>query len=419
MKGRAYLIIGLLIGGICGWVLGFLRLPLIEKNDSFWLGLLTGISLASVVLVARSSFVRKSVATVSFSKRVWIGGIAIFLVSGGLLVSMFIDITNDVFLEQLMQKKTEYSHELALVNARQQANLGLVMESLFEQVQEEVNTQNGKLSPKTIGEIARISQAFEPYAYFNEDSLMSQKLSPERGQLLLFLISSKMDTASFQQAISKATFAGADLEGAYLSGLDLSGIDLMGANLKNAMLNKVDLSESDLRGANFWGAQLKRADLSGVDMRRADVRWAELTEASLRYAHLDGADFSNALMQGVDLYDAKFQYGNMSGAMLSGAMLSCGDFELTTMDNIDCSYSNLTMTNLKRVSVQGANFRGAELSGVTIDEENWIEKLKDRQVFGEEEIQANYQIADDSIVRYANSKFILIPVNEEGRPGQN
>lgn len=419
MKGRAYLIIGLLIGGICGWALGFLRLPLIEKNDSFWLGLLTGITLASAVLVARSSFVRTSVTTVSFSKRVWIGGIAVFLVSGGLLVSMFIDITNDVFLEQLMQKKTEHLQELALVNARQQANLGLVMESLFEQVQEEVNTQNGKVSPKTIGEIARISQAFEPYAYFNEDSLMSQKLSPERGQLLLFLISCKMDTASFQQAITQATFAGADLEGAKLAGLNLSGIDLMGANLRDAGLNDVDLRDSDLRGANLWGVQMKRADLIGVDMRRADVRWAELEEATLRYALLDGADFSDALMRKVDLYDAKFQYGDLSGAMLSEAFLSCADFELTKMNQIDCSFSDLSMANLKRVEVNEANFRGAELTGITVGEEDWIGKLPERKVAGDDKIRAKYQIANDSIVRYANSKYILIPISQEDIPEQN
>lgn len=419
MKGRVYLIIGVVLGGVCGWALGFLRLPLIVKNDSFWVGLLAGICLASLILVVKSSFGRKVADTASVTKRGWIGAIAIFLVSGGLLVTALIDRESDEYFVQLMQKKGEFVQEQALIQAKQQANLGLVMESLFAEIQEEITTQNGRLSSETIGEIVRISQSFEPYRYYPDVSLETPELSPERGQLLLFLIASKMDTNSFQQVISKATFAGADLEGADLAKLDLSGIDLMGANLKDAILNDINLSEADLRGANLWGAQLQKADLTGVDMRRADVRWAELTETSLRYAHLDGADFSNALMGGVDLYDAKFQYGNMSGAMLSGAMLSCADFELTTMDNTDCSSSNLTMTNLKRVSVQGANFSGAELSGVTVEEENWIEKLKERQVFGEKEIQASYQIADDSIVRYANSKFILVPVNQEDNSVQN
>lgn len=413
MKGRKYLIIGLLIGGVIGWALGFLRLPLIEKNDSFWVGLLTGITLACVVLVARSSFVRTSVITVPFSKRVWIGGIAILLVSGGLLTSVFIDITNNVFLEQLMQKKTEQMQELALVNARQQANLGLVMESLFEQIQEEVKTQNGKVSPKTIGEIARISQAFEPYAYFNEDSLSRQKLSPERGQLLLFLISSKMDTASFQQTISKTSFAGADLERAKLVGLDLSGIDLMGANLKDAILNEVDLSESELRGANFWGAQLKRADLSGVDMRRADVRWADLEKAVLSHSNLDGSNFSNALMREVEMVGVKFQFGKLSGATLYNANLLKADFLKTNMVKVDFANAILSMANLQRTDLTDANFDGANLYGVAVQEEDWIEKLTQWQVAGREAISARSVVIKDTARRYHDVHFLLVPKGGE------
>lgn len=409
MKGRAYLIIGVFIGSVCGWALGFLRLPLIEKNHSFLVGLLAGICLASLILVVKSSFGRKTAGTASITKRAWIGGIAIFLVSGGLLVTALIDRENDEFFVQLMQRKGEFVQEQALIKAKQQANLGLVMESLFAQVQEEITIQNGKLSSETIGEIARISQSFEPYRYYPDVSLVNPELSPERGQLLLFLISTKMDTASFRRAISQATFAGADLEGANLAELNLRGIDLAGANLRDAVLNHVDLRDSDLRGANLWGAQMKRANLTGVDMRRADVRWADMEEVTLRYALLDGADFSDALMREADMREVKFQFGEINGAMLYQANLWKADFLKTDMIKVDLSLANLTMANLQRTDLTDASFEGANLFGVAVQEEDWLEKLAQWKVTGREAIREQNIVTKDTARRYHDIHFLLIP----------
>lgn len=398
MKGRVYLIIGLLLGSILGWALGFLRLPLIVKNDSFWIGLLAGICLSSLVLVIRSSFGRKLVATSTFTKRGWIGGIAIFLVSGGLVAAALIDQANDTFKEQLMQKKTEFDWEQALIQARQQANLGMVMESLFEQVHEDVSTQNGKLSPKTIKEIARISQSFEPYSYFDADSLTKQKLSPERGQLLLFLISSKMDTASFQQAISQATFAGADLEGAKLAGLDLSGIDLRGARLKNAELNGVNLSEADLREGDFWGAHIRQGKLYKADMRRVDLRWAELVEADMKEVYLDGANLSNAVASKVDMRKVIFQWGEMSGIMGDYANYSEADFEKTVMKRANFSGADFTNANLRRTDLEETNLREANLFKVIVAEDDWLEILEASRVLGAQEIQDRYSVKEKVLI---------------------
>ncbi len=413
MKGRAYLIIGVFIGSVCGWALGFLRLPLIGQDNSFWVGLLAGICLALLLFVLRSSFGRKTAGTASITKRAWIGGITIFLVSGGLMVATLIKDQNDEFLVQLMQKKSEFDQEQALVHAKQQANLGLVMESLFERIQEEVKTQNGSLSHETIGEIARISQSFEPYRYYPDISLNTPKLSPERGQLLLFLISSKMDTASFHDAISQATFAGADLEGANLARLNLRGIDLMGANLRDAVLNHVDLRDSDLRGANLWGAQMKRANLTGVDMRRADVRWADMEEATLRYALLDGADLSDALMRGVDMEEARFQFGIINGAMLYGANLVKTDFLKTSMVRIDVSEVNLSMANLQRTDLTEANFSGVKLEGVALQEEDWISKLAEWKVAGASVIRNEYIVTKDTVKRFHDVHYLLVRASAE------
>ena len=51
MKGKRYLLIGLVFGIMIGWALGFLRLPYIEKNFSFLLGFIAALVLVSLLLV--------------------------------------------------------------------------------------------------------------------------------------------------------------------------------------------------------------------------------------------------------------------------------------------------------------------------------------------------------------------------------
>ena len=51
MQGKKYLLIGLVFGVIIGWVLGFLRLPYIEKNYSFLLGFIAALVFVSLLLL--------------------------------------------------------------------------------------------------------------------------------------------------------------------------------------------------------------------------------------------------------------------------------------------------------------------------------------------------------------------------------
>jgi hypothetical protein len=51
MKRKRYLLVGLVFGAVIGWALGFLRLPYLEKNDSFLLGFISALAFVSLVLL--------------------------------------------------------------------------------------------------------------------------------------------------------------------------------------------------------------------------------------------------------------------------------------------------------------------------------------------------------------------------------
>ncbi len=58
MKGIKYLLIGLVLGLVIGWAMGFLRLPYLEKNYSFLFGSIAALALVSLVLLLLRSWNR-------------------------------------------------------------------------------------------------------------------------------------------------------------------------------------------------------------------------------------------------------------------------------------------------------------------------------------------------------------------------
>jgi hypothetical protein len=92
-----------------------------------------------------------------------------------------------------------------------------------------------------------------------------------------------------------------------LRGANLEGANLYGANLEGAYLR------ADLRGANLPRAVLLGAVLEGADLRGANLEGADLREAILR------ADLRGAVLEGTILYGADLRGANLGAADLEGA----------------------------------------------------------------------------------------------------
>jgi uncharacterized protein YjbI with pentapeptide repeats len=102
------------------------------------------------------------------------------------------------------------------------------------------------------------------------------------------------------------------LDHAYLSGADLKTIWMPGAFLREAILNRVDLSEALLSDTKFLRAELRGANLRKSQLRRANFSGADLSESNLSETKLRGAIFIGTNLSGA----------NLSGAELPGADLS-------------------------------------------------------------------------------------------------
>lgn len=419
MKGKKYLIIGLVVGLAIGWALGFLRLPHIEKSDSFLLGFIAALAFVALALLLLAARNRNFLSGLTGKKTptgdagstrahtlVW-GVLVGVLVLGGVAVGSAIHSRNESFQLQIQHQEKQLREMAALVSSMKQHDPAPLMRSILDDVAEELKRNPGRtLRDTTIARIAALSFTFQPYPLIEADSLSEQAYSPARGQLLQALILMNMDTGSFARIKRNTLFAGADLRGAKLTGTDLSGINLHGANLKDADLGGANLKGADLGDANLWGANLNRANLGQTDLKRADLRWAQLNEATLALATLNGANLTNAQLRKADLTDATFQWTQSTGALFNEANLTGVDCTGTNFTKANLNRANLDNTDLRRINLSEADLVGVQLNKALVDEK-WPDKLKEWQPMGGKELQERFAVVTDTTDQWKRPLFRL------------
>ena len=188
-----------------------------------------------------------------------------------------LDLQNDLI--RVQNKIAEQQSQLA--EAQRRSSLNFLFGNIIELVDKELKDDIGEksirdLSPQLIGSVSAISNGFKPYKYLDNDTLTITSLSPERGQLLLFLIGSRLDSNTYKEIYKITNFSFADLsltslidcnlQGAYLKNTNFTGSNLFRANLINA-----DLSNSNLTYATLVEAKTDNTNLFGSEMNKAYV----------------------------------------------------------------------------------------------------------------------------------------------------
>lgn len=180
-----------------------------------------------------------------------------------------------------------------------------------------------------------------------------------------------------------------DLRNTYLRDGDLVGKDLSGVYFKDAKLE----------GVKFMRAKLIKVNLEGAQLEGAKLWNANLTDANLTKADMRSADLIGAILRNADLIDAKLIKANLNSADLRGADLMTADLTDANLLAADLRNSYLLCTDLRNANLRDADLRNANLTGVLINgakvtNPNWIEKLKEWNVIGHQEIKEKYKLAD-------------------------
>jgi len=403
MKEKRNFLIGIILSGILGWILGFLRLPYLEKNYSFFLGFIACLSLVLIGWISISIWREKPSTSIFFQKNSSRSILTLSLILVGGFASSFLFFQQNKFSKiKANQQHKKLAEQFELEATTRKSNALILMNNLFDKIEEELkNNPKRMLSDEMVERIATLNYSFKPYQYFDGEKFSKKKWSPERGQLLLSLAKMNIDSSSFNQIKSKVSFLGADLIGADLSGADLSGVDLRQGNLENAILQEINLNNSDLREINLWGTNLSNAFLKNADLKRANLQWANLNHARLDSADLDDANLTSAKLRKANLSNTRLRWGEMIGAFLNEANLEGMDLLGTNLERANLHKANLRKTSLRWAILTEANLMEADLTGVleltnaSVKDQNWLKDLEQWQVIGTKEIQKKHKIVKD------------------------
>lgn len=248
----------------------------------------------------------------------------LFVGFGGLLGTLLLYNQNKLLTQQndlLIVQNIRLSQQTYLQEAERRSALILLMGNLLDALDDELKEDIGQkgvrdLSPQLIGRIIALSTGLKPYRYLENDSLIQKEISPERGQLLLSILSSEVDNGSLRRIFQSADFSFSELEGAALAGEFLEGINL----------READLSKANLNGTRLAGADLNKADLSAAILAGTDLRKANLSETDLRETYITEVDFRGASLygtdlRGVDLTDSDLRRSFMREALLDSTIV--------------------------------------------------------------------------------------------------
>ena len=411
MNKLSIFFIGGILGSIAGWMLGYLKLPYIEKNHSFFLGFLSCIVLVTAfllivylsrnkVIIDSSQISKQKEKGSNITKGSWLIISALIAIGSGLLsFTIFrIEKLNTKQQEEINQSiKTQDK----IMASTRKSNATILINDLANKIEIQLdNSPKRQLSHEIIDRIKALNYSFSPFNVQNGIGDSLYQYSPERGQLLLILATLGLDSFAFSEIKSSVEFQGADLEGADLRKVDLSGIDLRDANLDNADLSGANLTDSNLEKATIRKADLNNAILTEANLQNSNLEWSNLDKVKARStlfegAYLDNASFRSADLQKTNLSWTSMRYVILSDANLENANLTAAVLIRANLTNAKLTNSIMSSAEMNEAILHKTDLRGAKLINVKVNTADWLLKLSEWDIYGNKNIQESYFVAQD------------------------
>jgi len=250
-----------------------------------------------------------------------------------LILLLFSLVPSLITLWVLVKQNSLISTQNALVEASRKSSYGFQLTNIFDAVDKNGSNLSNSLKARIIG----LSHSLKPYKQLVGEGKLSEKMySPERSQLLLFLVNSNIPSASLSKLFESTDFSHCDLNHMNFSGKNLVNVNLSNSNLEGANFNKANLSnailtKSNLKGVKFSQGIAKKTNFKSANLSNIDMRYADLTGAYLIKADLTKTNMNFGILKNVCFTDAIMEDTNIGEANLTNAYYK-GSFNLSVSE---------------------------------------------------------------------------------------
>jgi len=321
------------------------------------------------------SDIRQKAATKAIIWRLFFSPTTLAVASGGLMA--FITIVFLIKQNSLLEiQNSRIQEQVYLEEASRRNNLVLLMDNVLDKVNEELNKADNtkkSLSRPLAARILALGQGFQPYKFYDyEADSLTKPLSPERGQLLIALMASGIDSSTINIIKYHSNFNNIYLKYSSLSDQDLSDIRMFESHF-----NSVDFSDSKLESAFMPDCFIFDSNFTYSNLQNVDFTGSKIRESNFCYANLQ-----NASLIGCDLRNSIFVNTDLRGVQL-GSIISVDYYDEVIEKIYDRLYEvkkNVT------TSFKGAFFHEAKVN------KDWFDLIRKQKVIGYEEMINKYEL---------------------------
>lgn len=262
----------------------------------------------------------------------------------------------------LSQQNVRLDQQTNLAEANRRGTVTLEMSNIMDQIDAESN-RTGIITRATKTRLISHVQALKPYKFLEDDQLIPSALSPERAQLFLYLITSKIRNEDKLEIFKQTKFAYADLKGAYL--------------------NFLDVSEAKLPYARIDNADILTSDWDGVA-----IPYSTINESHIEGSSFLSCDFSNVQSNASAFFQDRFSNTDFNGVSFENTLFSGVQFK-------SCNWANATLQNVVFSSVKfsgSGDVSKANWENVIVDSEQFLQDLVVQKAKGAETMLEEYKI---------------------------
>ncbi len=242
---------------------------------------------------------------------------SLFIGFAGLLGSVLIYNQNRIIERQdvlLREQNGLISTQTIALTSIEKRNSNLTqLNNVINSIDDELKSDYGSnatrdLSPELIGRISALTNLFKPYKAIEDDTL-SQTISLERGQLLIYLVNSNLSKETYDNIYSQSDFSYSELRNATLNNRYFKRVRLNNSRIEQAYLNNSDFSNAELKNVNFKRTSNQFTKFDGANIRNSNFQKALLDGANFNQSILDDTDFTSATIRNSKFNNLKSSKG--------------------------------------------------------------------------------------------------------------
>ena len=227
----------------------------------------------------------------------------LFLTFGSLLGAALLFKQNNIIDKQtsILNKQSELiadqnkrlEQQTYLQEAERRSSLVYMFSDIMESMDDEIKTNksNRILSDQLQARVISISKVLKPYKFLENDKLIGEELSPERAQLLVSLIETKLDANAYQ-FLSLCDFSFADLRRSTFE-FNFDGVFISNTNWTNSTLSNSSFHWTWMQNSIFNNVNFERVEFNNCPMDNSYFNETKLFDASFLSSSARESIFSN------------------------------------------------------------------------------------------------------------------------------